>query len=176
MPIFLHWRSPVERVRLPGSGHVLGGEPIRPRRRARWRPAPGTVAAAGAVAILALVAAGAEEERRLSIMAVMHKQYTVSKAPFVLIQKELDSESPDWEKVQAATKRFVILAEALAKNEPRRGSRESWRRLIDRHLGDARAMDDGAAARDRPAVRLAHRRLATSCKACHDAHRFRRGD
>ncbi|HWE36690.1 MAG TPA: cytochrome c [Isosphaeraceae bacterium] len=37
------------------------------------------------------------------------------------------------------------------------------------------AMSAAAEAHDLAALRAAHRRIATSCKACHDAHRARRG-
>jgi cytochrome c556 len=125
---------------------------------------------------LLAVTAGAEGERKLSIRAVMHKQYTVSRAPFVVIKKELDSEAPDWGKVREATQTFVSLAALLERNEPKWGEKESWKRFTDLHFGDARAMEDAAEARDKEAVKAVHRRLATACKACHDAHRYQGRD
>jgi cytochrome c556 len=131
-----------------------------------------------AVAVAALLTVGgpallalAEGERALSIRAVMHKQYRVSRAPFVRIEKELQSGSPDWEKVRQATRDFMSLAAMLEGKEPNWGEMESWKALIGRHLGDARAMDDAAGARDAEALRAAHRRVSESCKACHGAHR-----
>ena len=56
-----------------------------------------------------------------SIMAVMHKQYTVSRAPFKIIRSEIDARSPDWDKMRAASAKFVNLAAALAKNTPDEG-------------------------------------------------------
>jgi cytochrome c556 len=50
---------------------------------------------------------------------------------------------------------------------------ESWKALIGQHLGDARAMDDAAEARDKAAIQVAHRRVADSCTTCHKAHRAR---
>ena len=43
------------------------------------------------VPALLVAALGAEQQRTPSIRAVMQKQYRVTKAPFVLIKKELDS-------------------------------------------------------------------------------------
>ena len=136
--------------------------------RAGWR-------VAGVLAMWGVTAA-AQGERTPSIMALMHKQYDVSRAPFVVVRKELASETPDWDKVQAATRSFATLAAALKKNTPRRGDQASWAKLTDLHLADARALDEAAAARDREGARAIHRRLAASCKACHDAHRFRGDD
>jgi cytochrome c556 len=135
-----------------------------------------TYGAALLVPALLGVTAGAEGERKLSIMAVMHKQYTVSRAPFVLIKKELDSEAPDWEKIHEQTRKFASLAGALEKNEARWGDKESWKRFISLHSADARAMDDAAEAREKNSLLVIHRRLATSCKACHNAHRYRGRD
>lgn len=122
------------------------------------------------------VTVGADGPSQLSIRAVMHKEYTVKSSPFVRIKTELNTEAPDWEKVRESTRKFVILAEALRENEPVWGEEESWKRFTGLHLGDAQAMDDAAGARDPAAVLVVHQRLASSCKACHDAHRFRGRD
>src|SRR4051794_31253973 len=87
------------------------------------------------VPMVLAVAGGAEPERTLSIRAIMHKQYTVTRAPFVLIKKELDSGTPDWEKVQELAGNFVNLAAGLEKNEPKWGDMESWKRFTDLHMG-----------------------------------------
>ena len=115
----------------------------------------------------------AQSERKMSINAVMHKQYTVSKAPFVLIKKELAGERPDWKKVRDASKSFETLARSLQKNEPPWGEKASWKNFTDEHLGAAKALEDAAEARDKDAVMAVHRKLAASCKACHAAHRSR---
>ncbi len=116
---------------------------------------------------------GADVVRKLSTSAVMHKQYTVSNAPFVRIKKELNSETPDWAKVQEASRRFLELAESLQKNEPKWGDSASWKTHTSRHLDDAKTIDNASRARDRSAVLAAQKRVSTSCKACHDAHRDR---
>jgi cytochrome c556 len=125
------------------------------------------------LSLLALltVAAGADTERIPSIRAVMHKQYRVTRAPFLTIKKELGAAAPDWEKVGEAARDFAVLAAALEKNEPKWGEKDSWKRFTTLHVGDAKAMEDAAARHDRAALEGVHRRLETACKACHDAHR-----
>jgi cytochrome c556 len=118
------------------------------------------------------VPVGAQGERGPSIRAVMHKQYTVKKAPFVLIKAELGSDAPDWEKVREATRSFSALAAILEHREPKWGDQASWKKFTDIHIGDAKAMDLAAEARDQPALRSVHGRLAAACKACHDVHRY----
>ena len=128
------------------------------------------------ISALLTAAAGADGPRKPSIMAVMHKQYTVSNSPFVRIKKELNSGAPDWEKVRDSTRRYAILAEALQENGPVWGDEESWKRLTGLHAADAKAMDAAAEARDEEGLLAVHRRLAASCNGCHEAHRFRRRD
>jgi cytochrome c556 len=122
-----------------------------------------------------LSVAAAQGERKLSINAVMHKQSTVSKAPFVVVKKELAGATPDWDKVRNATKSFAALAVALQKNGPPSGEEASWKRFTDEHLTTAKAFDEAAQTRDKDAVMSIHRKLAAACKACHTAHRVRGG-
>jgi hypothetical protein len=127
----------------------------------------------GAFGPLAVVGLGlaAEAERELSIRAVMHKQYRVTRAPFVMIKKELDAPAPDWDRIGEAAHEFTALAAALDKNEPKWGDKESWLRFTAVHHGDAREMERAADAHDGAALRAVHRRVETACKGCHDAHR-----
>ena len=128
-----------------------------------------------ALPLLVAVVAGAEGPGSPSIRALMHRQYTVSRAPFKIIRTQMDAQDPDWEKVQQAGEKFVALAETLAKRTPRHGGEESWRHFLDQHMADAKLMADAAKARDPVPLRAAHRRIAESCKSCHDTHRFRPG-
>jgi cytochrome c556 len=130
------------------------------------------------LAPLALLAAalGADTERTPSIRAVMHKQYRVTRAPFLTIKKELESTTPDWDKVGEAARDFSVLAAALPKNEPKWGDQASWTRFTTLHIDDAKELQRAAGARDREALQTVHRRLETACKACHDAHRTPRSE
>jgi cytochrome c556 len=140
------------------------------------RVGPGAGMVVLGISALLVVAAGADGERTLSIRAVMHKQYTVSNSPFVRIKKELSAAAPDWERVWEETRKFVSLAAVLDKNDPPSGEKGSWKKFTGQQFGDAKAMVDAAEARDKEAVLVAHKRLAASCKACHNAHKFQGRD
>jgi cytochrome c556 len=129
-----------------------------------------------ALPVLLVVAVDAEEPRTPSIRALMHRQYTVSRAPVKIIKIQLNAQAPDWVKLQEAVERFVSLAETLAKKTPPQGSEESWRTFLDQHMADARAMANAAMQHDLENLRGASQRIAKSCQSCHDAHRFKRGD
>ena len=88
-----------------------------------------------ALPLLVAVVAAAEGPGSPSIRALMHRQYTVSRAPFKIIRTQMDAQVPDWEKVQQAGEKFVALAETLAKKTPRHGGEESWRHFLDRAHG-----------------------------------------
>ena len=123
--------------------------------------------------LLVAVVSAAEGPGSPSIRALMHRQYTVSRAPFKTIRVQMDAQDPDWEKVQQAGEKFVALAETLKERTPRHGGEESWRHFLDEHMADANAMTDAAKAHDVVPLRAAHRRIAESCDSCHEAHRFR---
>ena len=74
-----------------------------------------------ALPLLVAVVAGAEGPGSPSIRALMHRQYTVSRAPFKTIRTQMDALDSDWETVQQAGAKFVSLAETLAKRTPRHG-------------------------------------------------------
>ena len=122
---------------------------------------------------LVAVVAGAEGPASPSIRALMHRQYTVSRAPFKIIRAQMDAQDTDWEKVQQAGGKFVALAETLKERTPRHGGEESWRQFLVQHQADAKVMVDAAKARELSPLRAAHRRIAESCDSCHEAHRFR---
>jgi hypothetical protein len=125
---------------------------------------------AGVLGVL-LAALGADGARTPSIRAVMHKQYRVTRAPFVLIKKELGAPAPDWEKVAQAADEFASLAAILEKNEPKWGDKESWLRFTTAHVNDAKALAAAAQGHDREALQTVRRRIETACNACHVAHR-----
>jgi cytochrome c556 len=124
---------------------------------------------------LLVACAGADGPALPSISALMHKQYTVYRAPFKIFKAESQAKAPDWAQLQEASTKFQNLATTLAKKTPNHGSDQSWRTLIDQHLADAKAIDDAIQARDVALLGAAQRRLANACTKCHNAHRPGRG-
>jgi hypothetical protein len=123
------------------------------------------------LAIVIALAGGAAQERIPSIRAVMHKQYRVTLAPFIIIKKELASPAPDWDKVAEAARDFVALGAYLDKNEPKWGEKASWQKFTSLHMNEAKEMAHAAEVHDRAALAAIHRQIETACDACHDAHR-----
>ena len=88
-----------------------------------------------------------------------------------VIGQELHAEQPAWETIQGQTKEFVRLAEALGKNDPPKGGKESWAKLTAEYAESAEALDRAAQAKDRDAALAAHGKLERSCMPCHREHR-----
>ena len=106
-----------------------------------------------------------------SIRDVMHKVAQGPTALTPMIGRELEANPPDWDAIQGQTKDFSRLAAALGKNDPPRGSRESWEKLTLAYADSAAALDRAAEAKDRDAASAAQKDLAGSCRACHQEHR-----
>ena len=89
-----------------------------------------------------------------------------------VIGKELETDPPPWETIGPQTAEYARLALAMAKNEPRKGTKESWTELNGHFAQSAEALNKAAQAKDRNAALEAHGQLAGSCMQCHREHRM----
>jgi hypothetical protein len=87
------------------------------------------------------------------------------------IAASLKADPPPWEAIQTQTKAYAETAADLGKNEPSRGSKESWEKLSAAFAASAAALDKAAQAKDLTAAQGAENKLRGSCKECHDGHR-----
>lgn len=120
---------------------------------------------------LAFAPARADDDETPTIKVVMQKLHKGANSPLATLKKSLDAPSPDWEAIQGKTKDFVILGAALAKNDPPKGEKESWRKFADSYFEASKKLDDSAKAKDADETKAAHKTLSTSCMACHKAHK-----
>jgi hypothetical protein len=88
-----------------------------------------------------------------------------------VIGKELEADPPAWDTIQPQTKEYARLAAAMGKNDPPKGTKESWTKLSAVFADSAAALDKAAQARNRDAAVEAHGQIAGSCMECHRAHR-----
>ena len=123
-----------------------------------------------AVAVAIPVVAAVDDTPTIEvIMQKLHKGK--AKSQFSVLKTQAEAKPPKWEDIQKSTKDFVILGASLAKNDPPKGDKESWKKLAGKYFQDAKVMDDAAAAKDLAAFKAAHSAINASCKACHDSHR-----
>lgn len=128
--------------------------------------------AASSLAILvASGLAGADDEQTPTIKEVMQKLHKGADSPLARLKAALKADEPDWEGIQDATKDFVILGAAMAKNDPPKGDKAGYEELAEAYYESSKKMDDAAKAEDKAAAQAAFAKVAGSCMACHRAHR-----
>jgi hypothetical protein len=88
-----------------------------------------------------------------------------------VIGKGLEADPPAWETIQPQTKEYARLAAAMGKNDPTKGTKESWTKLSAAFADSAAALDKAAQAKNRDAALDAHSQITGSCMQCHQAHR-----
>ncbi len=127
----------------------------------------------GLVALAVPVAAFAfdEEKETPKIKDVMKKLHKGSTSRQNVLKKQAQANPPDWEAIGKTTKDFVILGAALAKNDPSKGDKESWKKLTTKYYDNAKSLDDAAEAKDLTKLQAAQKSMGASCKACHTAHK-----
>src|SRR5437899_13014311 len=84
--------------------------------------------------------AGAQDEKGPDVKAIMGKLNKGPKAMTVALRKDLSADDPDWRKIQQDAKEFAKLAAAMRKNEPPKGSKESWEQLTKQYAEYAKAL------------------------------------
>ncbi len=131
----------------------------------------GSVLAVLACAGISGVRAGSAYEATPSVKEIMKKINGGPKSISGKLKTALKSSKPDWSVIQEDTKEYVELSEALAKNEPKKGSKESWEKLSKGYLDHATALDEAAKKEDKAGVQAALKKAGATCKACHTAHK-----
>ena len=125
----------------------------------------------GLVALAVPVAAVAFDDETPTVKKVMQKLHKGSSSEQKNLGKLAQATPPDWEAISKSTKDFVILGAALAKNDPPKGSKESWKKLTDEYFATAKSLDDAATDKNVDKLKAAQKKMGASCKACHNAHK-----
>jgi hypothetical protein len=77
----------------------------------------------------------------------------------------------DWEKVQSKVKDLALLAGDLEKNEPKKGTKDSWAKLTKAYSENVGKLSAAAEKKDSAAALTALMPLTGSCMGCHSVHR-----
>lgn len=76
-----------------------------------------------------------------------------------------------WEDAQKTAKDLVLIADALAKNEPPKGEAKSWEKLTKQYIDTSKKIEAGAKKEDAKAVGDGLGSIGKSCGECHKAHK-----
>ena len=110
-------------------------------------------------------------DKILTNKEIMVKLNQTPKGLCPVIGKAVKEKEPKWSEIQAQAKEFAELTAALAKNDPPKGSKESWEKLTKAYAKNAKDLADAAENMDYKKAIAAHAKLRTSCKSCHDSHK-----
>lgn len=125
-----------------------------------------------ALAVVALLAAASPmDDETPTIKEIMTKLHKGANAPIKSIGTGLKADTPDWPAIEEKAKLFAVLGSALVKATPPKGDVASWEKLAGAYATNAKALEKAAEDKDKAAATAAHQKLATSCMACHKAHR-----
>lgn len=125
------------------------------------------------LALLAFVTLGPSraQDKNLSIKDIMGKAHKGGDALLSKLGKELKGTDVPWEDVQKQAKELVDLGTSLSKATPSKGDKSSWDKLTASYLSDAKALSAAAEKKNKDDAVAAQKKLSTSCKACHSAHK-----
>jgi cytochrome c556 len=131
---------------------------------------------AGALAAIAALAftlgsSNAEDDKNPTIKEIMTKAHKGGDAIIAKVGKELKGKEPDWTEVTKQAKELVSLGMALGKNKPPKGEQESWDKLTKQYQETAKVLLAAAEKKEQKDAVAAHKKLASSCMACHSAHK-----
>jgi cytochrome c556 len=124
-----------------------------------------------ALAVVLLVGAvGAADDKPPSISDVMKKvngKAGLGKS----VGNAAKAKAVDWDDVQKKTKEIAEQIEFLGKNEPPKGSKESWEKLTKTYVEAVKKLDEAAKKKDKDALTATQMTIGGSCRTCHTAHR-----
>jgi hypothetical protein len=123
------------------------------------------------VVVVVLSPVGAQDNKAPTIKQVMKKLNAGQYSMTATIGKELQDDPPVWDDIKKETQEYVKLVDALGKNDPPKGEKDSWTRLSKDYVDNAKALDDATQKKDKKAALAAHKKIASTCMACHTEHR-----
>src|SRR5262245_51605084 len=121
--------------------------------------------------VVALTPVGAQDNKSPTIKQVMKKLNSGPNSMTTIIGKELRDDAPMWDDIKKETQEYAKFVDALGKNDPPRGEKDSWAKLSKEYVESAKALDDAAQKKDKKAALAAHTSITNACKTCHMEHR-----
>lgn len=117
------------------------------------------------------VAFGAFDDETYDKETIMKSLFNKKSGKFNLLKKQVEAKPANWEEIQKTTEEIAKYGKSLGKNDPDKGSKESWKKLAGKLADNTKELDDAADAKDLDKVKASQKAIGGSCKACHDAHR-----
>jgi hypothetical protein len=129
------------------------------------------VAAGLVVSASVVLTAMAQDDKTPPTNVIMKKLHGGKTSHKAKVQNLLKAATPDWEALDKEAKQYVVLSEALGKNEPEKGDKGHWDMLTKNFLEASKALQTASEGKNKSDAQAAFKKLTTSCKTCHDAHK-----
>ena len=88
-----------------------------------------------------------------------------------VLKKQVESTPIKWQEIQETTKEIAKLGADLEKNEPEKGSKESFKKLAVKFGENTKHLHEAAESEDLAKVKAAQKTILGSCMECHKSHR-----
>jgi hypothetical protein len=85
--------------------------------------------------------------------------------------QDLKDDEPDWPEIQNSAKELLLLLGALAKNDPPKGSKDSWSKLTRAYVETGKAVQAAVNKKDKRKALARLTDMQQSCLGCHKNHR-----
>ncbi len=120
--------------------------------------------------VLASLAGGASTDKP-TIKQVMGKLHNKKAGLLPSVQKGLNASTVEWKALETKTKEMVTLSESIEDAEPPKGEKADYEKLAKIYTVNAKALAEAVGSEDVAKSKAAARKIGTSCKSCHDAHK-----
>jgi cytochrome c556 len=113
----------------------------------------------------------ADDDKVPSIEDIMQKVNKRKSGLHSEVGDALKMGTVDWDKIKEKTKQYAALTDFMGKNDPPKGSKQSWEKLTKQYADDAKALDTAVGNKDKAAATKAWGKLDKECMGCHRPHR-----
>lgn len=110
-----------------------------------------------------------KDEKLPDISEIMAKAH--GKTDGYIAQLKGQIKGGKWEDAGKTAKDFTLIADALGKNKPPKGTEKSWEMLTKKYSENVKAVSDGVEKKDAAATGKALGAIGMSCGGCHKAHK-----
>jgi soluble cytochrome b562 len=111
-----------------------------------------------------------KSEPALSTKEIMGKAHKGKQSLFFLVQQDIRKANPDWQADEKSVAEMIRLVSMLTKNNPPKGSKEGWDKLVQEYVDKAKAVQQNLKEEKLRESRTAFNKLMATCKSCHETH------
>jgi hypothetical protein len=124
----------------------------------------------GLAVVVSTASVKAEDDKKpKDIGEIMKKAHQGESAFRAAVAKALRAK--DFDKARTTTKAWVAIAGHLGTFDPPKGEKESWKKLTKSYAETVKSLDKAVADKEAKEAGAALKKIITSCKTCHTAHR-----